>query len=243
MLPVIETFTEDMKQVNTLLQLATATRNILQKLTIKDIQVVTLPDNYFKFKFITEDGSTIETNSVFIGEAISIDDALSTVSTNPVQNKVITAAINTINESITTLQETSLNSAEKEFVSSEYTKTQGSAGAVMHAENVKGTIIWKNANPQAPLEAQSVNVARMDGYTILKFVYKLSTNTDTAPIEMLVKFANNSSITLPAFGDDGTLHFRQVTFTSATSVSYSIGHVGGVENYNALIPLAIYGIK
>lgn len=105
MLPVIEAFTEDIKKVNTLLQLATLTRNILQKLTIKDIQVVTLPDNYFKFKFVTEDGSTIETNSVFIGESISIDDALSLLSTNPVQNKVITAAINSVNENISSLND------------------------------------------------------------------------------------------------------------------------------------------
>ena len=103
MLPVIEAFTEDIKKVNTLLQLATLTRNILQKLTIKDIQVVTLPDNYFKFKFVTEDGTTIETNAVFIGESISIDDALSLLSPNPVQNKVITAAINEVNGAITSL--------------------------------------------------------------------------------------------------------------------------------------------
>lgn len=66
MLPVIETFTEDVKQVNTLMQLATATRNILQKLTIKDIQVENLPNYYFKVKFITESGYTIETGAVAI---------------------------------------------------------------------------------------------------------------------------------------------------------------------------------
>ena len=122
MLPVIEAFTEDIKKVNTLLQLATLTRNILQKLTIKDIQVVTLPDSYFKFKFITEDGSTIETNSVFIGESISIDDALSLISTNPVQNKIITQAISTINEAISNIQ-TDIENMEEDITRIDNTLT------------------------------------------------------------------------------------------------------------------------
>lgn len=64
------------------------------------------------------------------GESMHIDAALSLASENPVQNKVITAAVNGINTSINgintsiiELQGTSLNNDEKEFVSSQYNKT------------------------------------------------------------------------------------------------------------------------
>lgn len=74
------------------------------------------------------------------GPSQPVDAAFSTTSENPVQNKVITAAIQT-------LQAHELTGSEKAFVSSEYTKTLGSDGAVVHKLEITGDLLWENANP------------------------------------------------------------------------------------------------
>ena len=94
--------------------------------------------NYLRFTYT--DGTVVETNPVVIGtkgekgdkgdkgDSVAVDSTLSSTSTNPVQNKVVTSSLNTINTSIGTLS--SLGTTDK--------------GNLVGAINeVKSNLYWK----------------------------------------------------------------------------------------------------
>lgn len=168
------------------------------------------------------------------GPSQPVDAAFSTTSENPVQNKVITPAIQT-------LQINELPAVQRAFVSSEYTKTQGTAGAVMHAENVEGVNLWENANPTGEFASQTVTISDSTGYKRLKFVFKRTKDNYVVPI---ILETNNG------FGDiylssalRGTVFAREVHILSHASISFADGYQGTSSDNSSCVPVAIYGIK
>lgn len=81
------------------------------------------------------------------GPSQPVDAALSSTSENPVQNKVVTAAVQDLQNSV-------VPAAQRSFIASEYTKSQGPAGAVVHELEITGDLLWENANPFAQFTAR-----------------------------------------------------------------------------------------
>lgn len=177
------------------------------------------------------------------GPSQPVDGAFSATSENPVQNKVVTAAIQT-------LQGQQLSAAERSFVSSEYTKTQGTAGAVMHAENVKGDVLWENAIPSSSFNPATISVRDISQYSkIVILCNRIYNQENEEYFTFDIKVGNACPC---AFVINGRyLYTRIVTITNASTITISDGYFGditdnaysGVVNNDGCVPIAIYGIK
>lgn len=167
------------------------------------------------------------------GPSQPVDAALSNTSTNPVQNKVVTSAIQD-------LQAHELSTAERSFVSSEYTKTQGSDGAVMHAVNVKGDVLWENANPSAAagFADQRITTTSMSGYSKIAVTYGL--------------YPEDGGMNMIAYSETGlgvmvyvsdVYCGREFKKFDDTHIDFRHGYRDAVINDERIIPLKVYGIK
>lgn len=176
------------------------------------------------------------------GPSQPVDAALSTTSENPVQNKVVTSAIQD-------LQGHELSTAERSFVSSEYTKTQGTAGAVMHAEDVQGVVLWENATPSSAMGNTSLTVSSMANYDKIIIAMK-NVNDSEAVIYFEVKKVLNTTYYLSLIQLDyagGSYNMiprgRNLILTSDTSIYLETSFYQGGTSDTWLIPVKIYGVK
>ena len=172
------------------------------------------------------------------GPSQPVDAALSTTSENPVQNKLVTNAIQD-------LQAHELTTAERSFVSSEYTKTQGSDGAVMHAINVKGDLLWENATPNADFNSGTISL-NLSGYHLLYVIFKISSGSSEGMQYFLITLRSGDNTLYASLLDipNANPYMRKVGINTNTGVvDFGHGYVAGTLSESALIPLAIYGVK
>jgi len=171
------------------------------------------------------------------GPSQPVDAAFSTTSENPVQNKVITPAIQT-------LQNNELPAVQRAFVSSEYTKTQGTAGAVMHAENVQGDLLWLNANPNANMGSGTTAVSNVFDYSYIDILVRDSTGVDDADQIQRIKLKPNARNKVYLGIIDGSNNYhRSLEIRTDNTIAWTTGYIGADTNSAACIISAIYGIK
>ena len=106
-----------------------------------------------------------------------------------------------------------------------------------------GDILWTNPNPSSDYGANSVSIANLNDYDIIKIVYQGSTNT-TLQLETNAYLINNSCYVLAAF-NDGTDYLRVVTIDkSSNKITFGRAQTPGVAFHdNSIIPLYVIGYK
>lgn len=154
------------------------------------------------------------------GPSQPVDAALSTTSENPVQNKLITIAINDVNtiingiiNSITALQGTSLNNGEKGFVTSEYEKTLNLWNEIYEVGSIgenTGEEISGNSS------RRSANLIKVSPSTAYHFLWNSFTTGPTISIGIYQYDANGDFISGSAI-----FHYtKERNFTTLPNCEY-----------------------
>jgi hypothetical protein len=169
------------------------------------------------------------------GPSQPVDAALSITSENPVQNKVVTSAIQD-------LQAHELSTAERSFVSSEYTKTLLTDGALAHLYDIKGAILWQNATPNTAFTNINtpIEIGSLVPYDYIVVLWKQEAATSAANRVSKFGAQRNKYMSLNSTSD-GESHSRAMHIISPSSIEFFSGKLNNTEDNSQAIPVAIYG--
>lgn len=198
--------------------------------------------------------------------AEGIDEQLSLESTNPVQNKVITSALNEINKTIEDIPETVLsayytksetddkinNNVNVKFAESERQKSE-TDGAIVHEniiQGMAGVVLWSNPSPKTSFSSQTITlssgISNFD-YLMLEYEAYIPANEvyNCRQYSYFKPIINGSAEFLSGGWDSGTRYIkaRALKVVSETQIEFASGYQEDVNNDRMVVPMRIYGIK